>query len=268
MKSSVLIVCMCLLLITLGVAAWFWFKKRKTKVKVDETEEDDSGQVKVKPKFIQDLSLWDDFPQSKMIRTLGVIGPYFPLEHIRNDKIVAFDRVLTPAETQYLIVKGSPFLGSSLLEGGGENKENRSSSSAFIPKGATPWIKHLEQRFAAILQTKPENLEPIQFCRYTHGQKFEPHLDSLKKVGPPGQRMSTLLVYLNDLPPEEKGGRTIFDKFNAAIKPQQGTALAWNNVNPKTGRIDRDMWHEGEVLSYRGSEKFILNVWSRKRSFQ
>lgn len=268
MRATIIIVCVCIVVIVILVATSLWFRKRKT-MKEKECCKDQQP-----PITLRDIDMWKDFSEARTIETIGVIGPYFPLTSEQGkgtDKVVAFDRVVTEAESLYLIMKTKPHLRPSLVIGPNGDKvlsKTRSSETTYIEKGSSPWIKHLEQRFASILQTTPDKLEPMQIAHYTKGKKFEPHLDTLDHVGPPGQRMSTLLIYLNTLPPEEDGGRTIFVKFNAGLKPKCGTGLAWNNVDPTTGKIDRDMWHEGEVLKDEDSEKYILTIWSRKKKWQ
>lgn len=203
--------------------------------------------------FFED-SLWDDVPESTMVHPRPS-DPYFPID---NKTLIAFDNVLSPAECDYIILKAQDkFMPSEVgqREPGGSA---RTSESATIKKAGNEWIRSLEQRFADILQTKPEYLEPLQICRYRQGQFYKPHMDSDHK----NRRLSTLLVYLNDMPSDEPGGRTIFVKLDAAIKPKKGTGVAWNNLDPNTFIPDEKTMHAGEAILKGHSVKYILNVWS------
>ncbi len=202
--------------------------------------------------FIED-SMWDDFPESKALAPQAQ-GPYFP----GNDEtLVAFDNMLSKAECDYLIFKAQDKFKPSTV-GKGKKDVVRTSESAYIKKAGNAWIQSLEQRVAEVLQTKPEHLEPLQVCRYQQGQFYKPHMDSDGN----NRRLSTLLVYLNELPPEETGGRTIFPKLGAAIKPKKGTGIAWNNLDPDTFIPNGDTVHAGETITKSHSVKYILNVWS------
>lgn len=198
--------------------------------------------------------MWDDFPESRALQP-SPEGPYFPA---KEETLVAFDNVLSPAECDYLILKVQDKFQPSTVGRGEGGGALRTSESAMIKKSGNEWIQSLEQRFADILQTKPENLEPLQVCRYQQGQFYKPHMDSDHK----NRRLSTLLVYLNELPSEETGGRTIFIKMGAAIKPKKGTGLAWNNLDPDTFIPDENTMHAGEAITKSHSVKYILNVWS------
>jgi len=203
--------------------------------------------------FVED-SMWDDFPESKALAA-SPEGPYFPGE---GETLVAFDNVLSKAECDYLIFKAQDKFRPSTIGKGEKDGALRTSESAYMKKGGNEWIRSLEQRFADILQTKVEHLEPLQVCRYQQGQFYKPHMDSDHN----NRRLSTLLIYLNELPPEEKGGRTIFLKLGAAIKPKKGTGVAWNNLDSDTFIPNGDTVHAGDAITKSHSVKYILNVWS------
>lgn len=198
-------------------------------------------------------SMWEDFPESKLVTT----SPSDPYAPSASETLVAFDNVLSTAECDYLILQSQEKFVSSKLENG-RNSSARTSESTFLKKSGNAWIQSLEQRFATLLQTKPENLEPIQICRYQQGQFYKPHFDADAS----NKRLSTLLIYLNDLPPDESGGRTIFPKLGAAIRPKKGTGIAWDNLDPDTFVPDEDTLHAGETITQKHSIKYILNVWS------
>jgi prolyl 4-hydroxylase len=53
------------------------------------------------------------------------------------------------------------------------------------------------------------------------------------------QSTYTVVIYLNDV---EQGGETVFPKLGASFKPQRGSAVIWNNLNPD-GSINNQISH-------------------------
>ena len=238
---QILLVAFCLL-IGLAAAVW-WFRLRKV------GGEEEGTKVKA---VTRQPDLWRDFPSAKAAPVLVPHGPYFPLEAKNIDKVVAFDDVVTPSESAYL---------KALLEKG--------VTKVSLAKGSTPWLRMLEGRIAKLLQRPTETLEPLEVHLQLPGDEVSPHIDVLEDGGGrQGQRLSTMIVFLNALPPLEEGGRTIFNKLDAGFKPAQGTAIAWNNVvvtNGVAGETDHEMWHMSQALRLDGSSKYTLVAYSRER---
>lgn len=119
-----------------------------------------------------------------------------------------------------------------------------------------------------------EHMEEPQLVRYQAGQEFSWHYD---QVPPPqlangGQRLATLLVYLNSLP-SGKGGGTVFRDLvdrngdgPLGMTPQQGSALLFFPADGKGNPDDRTL-HKGEVVAD-GYEKRIVQVWTHERAMQ
>ena len=84
-----------------------------------------------------------------------------------------------------------------------------------------------------------------------------------------GQRLATLLVYLNTVTTHGGGGTIFRDLFNAkgnplTVKPIQGSALlffpAFGN-----GRPDDRTLHKGEIVAH--EEKWITQMWIHERPY-
>ena len=87
------------------------------------------------------------------------------------------------------------------------------------------------------------------------GQEFKAHTDYFeaeqydKYATAMGQRTYTFFIYLNDV---EEGGETDFESLGLVVRPRQGSAIVWNNLdangipNPKndTPRPPRQAWRE------------------------
>ena len=101
-------------------------------------------------------------------------------------------------------------------------------------------------------------LEP-QVVRYEMGQQFSYHYDAIPKslMDSSGQRVATLLVYLNDVP---TGGATAFkDLGPLLVKPVKGKALLFfpSQGEKAGGRSDERTMHSGQVAM---DTKFIAQM--------
>lgn len=142
----------------------------------------------------------------------------------------------------------------------------RTSSSAFLENDDV--TETVSNRALAFASLGPEAVgEELQVVRYTEGQEFKGHLDSLDDSSPEGrrdleryqnkQRTATALVYLND---NFNGGATYFPRLGLAVKPVRNAALFWWNLLPN-GEIDRRTYHGGQKVS--GGTKYAVNIWLR-----
>ncbi len=118
----------------------------------------------------------------------------------------------------------------------------RTSNTWYLHYKSVPELLSKAQRLTGI---PIHHYEEPQIVRYELGQQFSWHYDAvphtLLKNG--GQRLVTLLVYLNDV---EAGGATCFRDLNLKVQPKKGKALvffpAFNN-----GSSDDRTLHAGQV---------------------
>ena len=99
---------------------------------------------------------------------------------------------------------------------------------------------------------------------YSVGQEFLPHFDIIinpdspdydQKLAKGGERVLTLLLYLND---DYEGGETEFPVLGERWKGRKGEALFFWNVTPD-GALDERTLHAG--LPVTRGEKWILSQW-------
>ena len=117
------------------------------------------------------------------------------------------------------------------------------------------------------------NQENIQVVKYNKGGFYKEHYDACSYDAEKcknmnnnsGQRITTLLIYLND---NFEGGETKFthEKVKLNVEPEKGMAILFYNVSSKDNDIVHPLsLHTGsELLS---GEKWICNVWSHKNKF-
>lgn len=129
-------------------------------------------------------------------------------------------------------------------------------------------------------------MEEPQIVRYRTGEEFSWHYDEIPtaQLANGGQRLATLLVYLNDLD-EDRGGGTVFRDLIApgnfinqgskgkrtnsittqlTVRPTKGTALLFF-PSYKDGTPDPRTLHKGEVAL---DEKIIAQLWIHERDYK
>ena len=195
--------------------------------------------------------------------------------------VYQFKNLLTPQECEHFIEIGSKRLkrsGAATAESA--THSSRTSTSAFLTRSETTIVKDLETRIATLLKIRPQQIEPLQVLNYIGGQKYDYHTDwfdpSLpheatqitKEMG--GQRLHTVLIYLNEVDgaDEEGNGSTCFQQANdgkgKCIIPTQGSGVFWKNV--EHGKETDNTYHSGTPLK-KGSIKHAINVWTRHDDF-
>lgn len=121
-------------------------------------------------------------------------------------------------------------------------------------------------------------MEEPQIVRYEVGQEFTFHYDTMpgdicNTNG--GQRIATIIVYLNDVK-DGCGGGTIFRDLcmdrsrrrrQLTITPKKGTAVLFYPAYRDTGKCDIRTLHGGEVVT-NGGEKRIIQLWIHEREYK
>ena len=120
-------------------------------------------------------------------------------------------------------------------------------------------------------------VEMLQVVSYGIGGQYEPHRDAFGLNNPnvtsaelskqrfrhkSGDRIATLIYYLEDIMPVNGGG-TVFPELGIAAYPEKGAALFWYNLY-RNGQMDQRTIHAGCPVLY--GTKWISNHWFRERS--
>jgi hypothetical protein len=125
----------------------------------------------------------------------------------------------------------------------------------------------MRARLAAAAGIESRYFEVAKLLHYEPGQQFEAHCDFQEPATPAlrqeieryGQRVATLLVYLND---DYAGGETDFPRIGLRYKGARGDALLFANVQP-SGALDYDTLHAG--LPPTSGVKWVLSQWVRDK---
>jgi prolyl 4-hydroxylase len=164
----------------------------------------------------------------------------------------------------------TPSTSWNVKKGKSEINDYRSSDQMFFTVGENTLIKCIEEKIAAITGVPIENGEGLQVVHYAQGGYYKLHSDYFDLEWPGnqsilnrgGQRIMTVLMYLNNL--SLFGGETYFPYIDLEVKPKEGVALIWHNID-NNGRIDRSTWHEAKVV--KKGEKWIATKWLRESKF-
>jgi prolyl 4-hydroxylase len=187
--------------------------------------------------------------------------------------IAVLANVLSAGECEQLIALARPRLTPSTVVDPvtGENRvaEHRNSEGMFFAPGETPLIATLDARFSQIMNSPIEHGEGLQVLRYGPGTRSTPHFDFLMPRNPAseqslarsGQRISSLVAYLNDVP---AGGETAFPHAGLSVCPKRGHAVYFEYCNGR-GQVDAASLHGGEPVTQ--GEKWAVTKWMRQRPF-
>jgi prolyl 4-hydroxylase len=216
------------------------------------------------------------YDQPRLVRKprLVVQGRAVPVLARSEEPVVAvLGNVLSADECEQLIELARPRLEPSTVvdvySGADTVTVHRTSLGMFFRVGENPFIAGLDARISELMQLPLENGEGFQVLHYPAGAETTPHFDFLQatneanraSIARSGQRVSTLIAYLNDVP---GGGETVFPKLGLAVVPQRGNAVYFEYCNSR-GQVDHATVHGGNrVLE---GEKWVVTKWMRERRF-
>jgi len=187
--------------------------------------------------------------------------------------VALFDNFMSPEECDELIRLATVKLQRSAIvdPATGESRviDDRSSYGTFFYLNENDFIARLDRRIAELMHWPVENGEGIQILHYPVGGEYKAHFDYFPPDDPGsqthlargGQRVSTLVMYLNDV---VEGGETTFPSIHLTVTPKKGAAAYFEYGN-HLGQVDPLSLHAGcPVLA---GEKWIATKWMRERRY-
>jgi prolyl 4-hydroxylase len=188
---------------------------------------------------------------------------------IERPHVALLNGVLAEDECDALIERARPRLKRSVAitaqTGVGQITGHRTSMGTWFRRGEDELIARIEQRLARLMSLPASHGEDLQVLRYGENNHYLPHFDYFTGEGAAarmtrgGQRVSTLIIYLNDV---EAGGETCFPDAGITIKPKKGAAVYFHYCNALQ-QLDRLSLHGGNPVI--AGEKWIMTQWMRQR---
>jgi len=195
------------------------------------------------------------------------------LPRLERPTVAVLANVMSAPECDQLIALARPRLTPSTVvdpkTGSNTIAQYRNSEGMFFRPQETPFIAALDQRISQIMNCPLEHGEGLQVLRYGPGTQSTPHFDFLIPSNPTneqslarsGQRISSLVVYLNDVP---SGGETTFPEAGLSVCPQMGNAVYFEYCN-SLNQVDPRSLHAGAPVI--AGEKWAVTKWMRQRRF-
>jgi len=155
----------------------------------------------------------------------------------------------------------------------GSNYNGRTNSSKWINKEKYLLMKNICKRIGKMMNCDYRYFEDFQVIHYKESEEYKYHYDAYDKnetekyekfCSERGNRIGTVLVYLNDV---EEGGETGFDSIDKSdepllIKPKKGRLILFKNLN-NDGSLNMKSRHAG--LPVKKGEKWAFNLWLREK---
>jgi prolyl 4-hydroxylase len=177
-----------------------------------------------------------------------------------NPPVYLVDNFLSPENCELLMqsTEASLVRAPVVGVGNGEISQSRTSWTCYLKREDVPSVTEAVSR---LLQGKSiSHIECPQVGRYLSSEEYRAHYDAFdvdhedgrRFAGNGGQRICTVLIYLNDV---ANGGHTDFPLLHVDFKPTQGRALVFF---PATldGTLDKMALH-GENISARSQDREI-----------
>ena len=170
--------------------------------------------------------------------------------------VAVFDNILSSEECDELIRLSRIKLKRSTIVDPKTGKEDE-------------FIINLERRIGAVMNWPVENGEGLQILNYKVGGEYKPHFDyfppgdpgSAVHLAKGGQRVSTMVIYLNDV---EEAGETTFPDVGLSVSPKKGAAVYFKYCNSHN-QVDPLTLHAGAPVA--AGEKWIATKWMRQRRY-
>jgi prolyl 4-hydroxylase len=178
--------------------------------------------------------------------------------------------IITPEECKYIIDKATPMFSRSMVVNDSGVDPSRTSETAWIDKD-DPVAQKIFKKALEFTDKTPENCENLQVVRYGPGTFYRAHHDSccdgsqgcanFEKDG--GQRVATLLVYLND---GFTDGETHFPKLDRKMKAPPGSGIVFWPMGRDECKCHPKALHAG--LPPTTGIKYVCNAWIRENKFR
>jgi len=186
------------------------------------------------------------------------------------DEPYIINDIITEDEAKYIIHNASYNFDDSTILGKVIDTNIRKSKTAWLYKNDDPIILTIMLRIANIVNLPLENAESLQVVRYEPNGYYKQHHDSCCEntetcnnfIKRGGQRIKTVLIYLND---DFEEGSTYFPLLGKKYKPPKYSAIIFNPLAKNSNKCHPLALHAG--LPVKSGIKYIANLWFREGKF-
>lgn len=192
-----------------------------------------------------------------------------------DPNIIVLGNFLSETECDALIAAATPKMQRSAVvhntSGAHYIDPVRTSTGTYFQRGENELIRTIEARIAAVMNLPVENGEGIQVLHYNVSQEYKPHYDYFPpessgsrvhtKLESGGQRIATLVMYLNTVP---AGGETFFPTLGCKVTAVKGNACLFSYMFPD-GSLDKRSLHSGNPVL--AGDKWIATKWMRQARY-
>lgn len=197
-------------------------------------------------------------------------APYERRRERDDPPIEVIENFLPEWACGYVMEMSAPVLtrGKVVDRAGGESVSGERTNTVmnFGLADSDVLLELINNRIADAAAMPPENAEGLGVLHYAPGERYAPHVDYIpdtpenaEHLAQRGQRVRTLLVYLND---EFEGGATEFPRLELAFKPAKGGALIFDSVKAD-GAFEPMMLHMGAAPT--SGQKWVISKWFRTK---
>lgn len=192
---------------------------------------------------------------------------------VQDYQVVEIKRLLSDKECDDIIMyaKQKGLVDSMVWESENTYTEtHRKSKQCWVSDGECTTASKVSKISERLTGIPIGNQELLQVAMYEPGGKFNEHYDACdynsqincdKMNNGAGQRLATLLIYIND---DYTGGETEFTEIGVSIKPEKGKGiLFWNTTNNE--EIIKQSKHMGREV--RSGQKWICTKWCHAKPY-
>lgn len=184
------------------------------------------------------------------------------IARLEEPLIVILGNVLSDEECDALIRMSQDRMQRSKVANSLEVDELRTSSSMFFQESENDLVAKVEKRVSQIMNIPIEHGEGLQVLNYQIGQEYKAHFDFFSSATVKNPRISTLVMYLNDV---EQGGETYFPKLNFSVTPQKGMAVYFEYFYDNQDLNDLTL-HGGAPIIV--GDKWAATQWMRRKVYR
>jgi prolyl 4-hydroxylase len=199
-----------------------------------------------------------------------IVGRGYTARTSSWDPPTVIDSVLTRDECSYIMQKADKLFTRSTVVGTEGYDASRTSETAWIAKD-DPVARKIFQKASELTGKPIDCCEDLQVVRYKPGTFYRAHHDSccedtqacveFEERG--GQRVATLLVYLND---DFTDGETHFPEHgDLKLKASPGSAIFFKPMGTTEAKCHPKALHAGLPIST--GTKYVCNAWVRENKF-